>query len=137
MAAGQETAPEAAAALTELCQAYWPPLYPFVRRRGFSVHDAQDLTQGFFVHLLESNAHGQAEPTRGKFRTFLLAMLKNFLTNEWDKQRCIKRGGGYTFSALGADRGRRIAVARRGRLFDAGKVVRPPMGGDHFRARAD
>jgi RNA polymerase sigma-70 factor (ECF subfamily) len=88
------------AALTQLFRDYWSPLYAFVRRRGYATHDAQDLTQGFFAFLLESRAHGQADPRRGKFRSFLLASLKNFLANEWDKQQCLKRGGSYLFNSL-------------------------------------
>jgi DNA-directed RNA polymerase specialized sigma24 family protein len=99
--AEQDGSPEIVqAALTQLCRDYWPPLYAFVRRRGFSPHDAQDLTQGFFAFLLENKGHGHADPRKGKFRSFLLAMLKNFLANEWDKQRRLKRGGGYVFSSL-------------------------------------
>jgi RNA polymerase sigma factor (sigma-70 family) len=87
-------------ALAQLCRDYWHPLYAFVRRRGYSAHDAQDLTQGFFEHLLESKVQGHADRARGKFRSFLLTAFKNFLSNEWDKQQRLKRGGGYTFNSL-------------------------------------
>ena len=86
--------PESAQALEVLCRSYWYPLYAFVRRRGFGVEEAQDLTQEFFVRLLEKKALGSVDPSKGKFRSFLLALLQNFLNNEWDKGRRLKRGGG-------------------------------------------
>jgi RNA polymerase sigma-70 factor (ECF subfamily) len=94
LAAGQGGEPRARAALGELCQTYWYPLYAYVRRRGFSTEDAQDLTQSFFARLLERNTVGSADPQRGRFRAFLLSALKNFLANEWDKVSAQKRGGG-------------------------------------------
>jgi RNA polymerase sigma-70 factor (ECF subfamily) len=84
----------------QLYRDYWPPLYAFARRRGYSSHDAQDLTQGFFVQLLENQGYARANPERGKFRTFLLGALKNFLANEWDKLQRLKRGGGIVFTSL-------------------------------------
>jgi RNA polymerase sigma factor (sigma-70 family) len=87
-------------ALAELCQSYWFPLYAFVRRRGYLAGDAQDLTQAFFAHLLEKEALGRTAPEKGRFRTFLLAALKNFLANEWDKTRALKRGGGLEIISL-------------------------------------
>jgi RNA polymerase sigma-70 factor (ECF subfamily) len=86
--------PEANVALAELCRAYWYPLYAFIRRKGQSPHDAQDLTQAFFARLLEKNYVAQADRERGRFRTFLLTALNHFLTDEWDKTRRLKRGGG-------------------------------------------
>jgi RNA polymerase sigma-70 factor (ECF subfamily) len=83
----------AAAALEELCRKYWPPIYAFVRRRGSKPHEAEDLTQAFFAHLLEHEGIKKAEQAKGKFRTFLLASLTNFLNNEWDKRQTLKRGG--------------------------------------------
>ena len=80
-------------AMTALCQDYWYPLYAFVRRRGYSPHDAQDLTQAFFSTLLDSNAT-TADPARGKFRSYLLGALKHFLANEWHRAQAQKRGGG-------------------------------------------
>lgn len=91
---------EACAALARLCRDYWPPLYVFLRRQGRTRHDAQDLTQEFFARLLESRAHGTADRKKGKFRSFLLTMFKNFLANEWNKQQRLKRGGGYQFTSL-------------------------------------
>jgi RNA polymerase sigma-70 factor (ECF subfamily) len=76
-----------------LCRSYWYPLYAYVRRRGHSVQDAQDLTQEFFARLLEKNYVAAADPARGKFRSFLLAALKHFLANEWRRESSRKRGG--------------------------------------------
>ena len=85
-------------ALAKLCQIYWPPLYAFVRRRGYSPEDAQDLTQGFFARLLENNAVATVTPAKGRFRSFLLASLNNFLAGEWTKAHAKKRGGGQVIS---------------------------------------
>jgi RNA polymerase sigma factor (sigma-70 family) len=82
------------AALAELCETYWYPLYAFVRRKGHSPHDAQDLTQAFFARFLEKKYVEQADRERGRFRTFLLAAFTHFLADEWDKSRRVKRGGG-------------------------------------------
>jgi len=96
LAAGRSQAePEiAGAALAELCQVYWAPLYGFVRSRGHTVHDAQDLTQSFIARLLEKNTLQKFQEQRGRFRSFLLASLKHFLANERDSARAQKRGGG-------------------------------------------
>lgn len=83
-------------ALSRLCQSYWHPLYAYVRRLGYSLHDAQDLTQEFFARLLEKKYLAGADESRGRFRSYLLASLKHFLANEWDKARAQKRGGGQT-----------------------------------------
>jgi RNA polymerase sigma factor (sigma-70 family) len=87
-------------ALARLCQDYWPPLYTFARRRGNSSADAQDLVQGFFAYLLQSRAYAQTDRSRGKFRSFLLASFKNYMTDAWDKTRAIKRGGEHEFVLL-------------------------------------
>jgi DNA-directed RNA polymerase specialized sigma24 family protein len=81
-------------ALAELCRTYWYPLYAYIRRRGTSPPDAEDLTQGFFQRLLEKDYLGDLTPGRGRFRSFLLSALKHFLANEWDRSRARKRGGG-------------------------------------------
>lgn len=81
------------AALQELCQAYWYPLYAFVRRSGHSPQDAEDLTQAFFARLLDKSFLAAADQAKGRFRTFLLVALKRFLANEWDRQHAQKRGG--------------------------------------------
>ena len=81
-------------ALEQLCQTYWPPIYAFLRRSGHQTENAQDLTQGFFIHLLAGERLKNVHPAKGKFRSFLLACLNNYVRNEWDKERSQKRGGG-------------------------------------------
>jgi RNA polymerase sigma-70 factor (ECF subfamily) len=105
LAAGQLSAPDAAQALEKLCAAYWYPLYTWLRCRSHSVHDAQDLTQAFLVHLLDKDRLQKPDPAKGKFRSFLLASLKNFLTNEWDKTQALKRGAQFTFISVDEERG--------------------------------
>ena len=90
----------AGAALAELCQGYWAPLYGFVRSRGHTVHDAQDLTQSFFAYVLEHKVYARANRQKGRFRSFLLASLKNFLADAADRERTIKRGGAQIFLPL-------------------------------------
>ena len=85
-----------AEALNELCAAYWFPVYAFIRRRGYSQEAAEDLCQAFFTRVLEHGTLGEARRERGKFRSFLLASLTNFLSNEWDRSQAQKRGGGVT-----------------------------------------
>src|SRR5207248_3924435 len=89
-------------ALSTLCQRYWPPLYGYLRRCGHSAEDAEDLTQGFFVHLLEKHGLNVADPARGRFRSFLLASLNNFVANEHERQRAQKRGGGHPVVSIDA-----------------------------------
>jgi RNA polymerase sigma-70 factor (ECF subfamily) len=79
--------------LEQLCRGYWYPLYAFVRRRGYNQEDAEDLTQGFFAHLLRKDFLSGVGPEKGRFRSFLLACLKHFLADEWEKARTAKRGG--------------------------------------------
>jgi len=102
LAAGRSPAePQMAeAALAELCRVYWAPLYGFVRSRGHTVHDAQDLTQGFFAYLLEHKVFARANRQKGRFRSFLLASLKNFLADAVDRERTLKRGGAQIFLPL-------------------------------------
>jgi len=90
----------AATALEQLCAKYWYPIYAFVRRRGSGAHEAEDLTQAFFAQLLENDTLKRADRQRGKFRTFLLSVLNNFLNNEWDKRQTIKRGGQHQIISL-------------------------------------
>jgi len=97
LASGQSNSTHARQALEALCQTYWAPTYAFLRRKGHSREDAQDLTQGFFLHLLEKSALGKVNPSKGRFRSFLLVSVKNFLANEWDKANARKRGGGQVF----------------------------------------
>jgi RNA polymerase sigma factor (sigma-70 family) len=98
-AAGSDTR-EASVALSELCQAYWPPLYAYVRRTGYNKEDAQDLTQEFFARLLEKQWLNQADRQRGKFRSFLLSSMNHFLANEWRRSQTAKRGGGKAIVSL-------------------------------------
>jgi RNA polymerase sigma factor (sigma-70 family) len=96
LAAGESQAePEIAqSALAELCQTYWTPVYSFVRCRGYSVHDAQDLTQSFFAYLIEHKIYKRVHPQKGRFRAFMLGSVKNFLSDASDRERTLKRGGG-------------------------------------------
>ena len=103
LTAGQPDTTRAQAALEKLCRTYWYPLYAYVRRRGQSAADAQDLTQAFFARLLERNWVGDADRTRGRFRTFLLTAMSRFLSDEWDKVRAQKRGGGQVHVPLQLD----------------------------------
>jgi RNA polymerase sigma-70 factor (ECF subfamily) len=103
LAAGRSESPQAHDALEKLCQAYWPPIYAFVRRQGHSPHDAQDLTQSFFARLLEKNSFAAADRAKGRFRSFLLGALKHFLANEWDKANAQKRGGGKAVISIDAE----------------------------------
>jgi RNA polymerase sigma factor (sigma-70 family) len=86
--------PTARQALERLCRQYWSPLFNYARSRGCSKEDAEDLIQQFFAHFLGKELFGKADRERGRFRTFLLTALKNFLANEWQKRRAQKRGGG-------------------------------------------
>jgi RNA polymerase sigma factor (sigma-70 family) len=103
LAAGLKSSPNASAALEQLCTSYWYPLYAFVRREGYQQAEAQDLTQGFFATLLQRDDLRHVHPDKGRFRSFLLAALKNYLINEWDKARAQKRGGGQTVLSLDFD----------------------------------
>ena len=100
LAAGRRHTPQADHALEELCRTYWFPLYAYVRRRGYAKADAEDLTQSFFARLLENNKLAGLDSERGRFRAFLLASLKHFLANEWDKSQAQKRGGGAAHLSL-------------------------------------
>ena len=87
-------------ALSDFCEAYWPPLYAFLRRRGHASPEAQDLVQGFFAHLLEQNTLSRADQEKGRLRTFLLGSLQKFLFNEYDRARALKRGGGHRIVSI-------------------------------------
>lgn len=100
LASAQTPGPGAGAAMTDLCRTYWRPLYAYVRRRGYSASDAEDLVQEFFLRFLEQRAVKKADPLRGRFRTFLLHSIQNFLANEWDRSHAVKRGGKIQFIAL-------------------------------------
>jgi RNA polymerase sigma factor (sigma-70 family) len=95
LAAGADVSSSAAGdALAQLCETYWYPLYAFLRSRGHTAEDAQDLTQAFFARVLERRTLASADPARGRFRSFLLASLKNFAANEREREQAQKRGGG-------------------------------------------
>jgi len=116
----------AQAALAELCQTYWTPLYSFVRSRGYSVEDAQDLTQSFFAHLIEHKIYARTERQKGRFRSFLLASLKNFLADAADRERTLKRGGAHVFLPLHEEQAKEAeslfqthsGMSNEDRLFD-------------------
>lgn len=98
--AGRENTTRARAALEKLCQTYWYPIYAYVRRRGHSPEDAKDLTQAFFLRLLEQNSVANADPDLGRFRSFLLGALNHFLITEWKKAHTERRGGGRPILSL-------------------------------------
>ena len=100
LTARRDQSPQATRALEELCQLYWFPLYAYVRRRGHDPHEAEDLTQEFFARLLAKNYLADADREKGKFRSFLLASLKHFLANEWDRVHAQKRGGRHPHISL-------------------------------------
>ena len=99
LAAKEDSSPAAADALAQLCRAYWYPLYAYVRRKGYGVADAQDLTQEFFARFLEKHWLGAVDRRKGKFRSFLLSSLEHFLAKEWVRAHRLKRGGGQTIIA--------------------------------------
>ena len=101
--AGQAPSPSAQEALERLCRTYWFPLYAYVRRQGPMPEDAKDLTQAFFARFLAKNYLADVHPARGKFRSFLLASLKHFLANEWDRVKAEKRGGKCEIISLDGD----------------------------------
>jgi RNA polymerase sigma factor (sigma-70 family) len=100
LAAKDRLCPAGRRALESLCQAYWYPLYAFVRRQGHNPEDAADLTQGFFTRLLEKDWLADVSRTKGRFRSFLLAAMNHFLANEYDKAQARKRGGGCRIVSL-------------------------------------
>lgn len=100
--AGQAGSAESRGALEKLCAAYWPPLYAYARRHGHSPEDAQDLTQEFFSRLLQGGALARADPGKGRFRSFLLTLLKRMLVSEWRREQRQKRGGDAAVFSLDA-----------------------------------
>ena len=102
LAAANQKTPEAAEAMDWLCRTYWYPLYAYVRREGHTPTDAQDLTQEFFARLLARNSLAHVGPGKGKFRSFLLAALRHFLSDDRDRARAVKRGGGAKTISLDA-----------------------------------
>ena len=100
LAAGRDSTAGSRAALSELCELYWRPVYAFARRQGHDVDQAEDLTQAFFARLLEKHVVQAADPQRGRFRSFLLASFKHFVANERDRERAQKRGSGQVMVGL-------------------------------------
>jgi RNA polymerase sigma-70 factor (ECF subfamily) len=100
--AGKSQTPpdEALSALSELCRIYWRPIFLFLRRQGSNPDDAQDLTQGFFAHLIESRAYARADREKGRFRSFMLGALKHFLAHARAREGAQKRGGGIIVGPL-------------------------------------
>ena len=93
LAAQRDSTPQAREALTRLCESYWHPLYSYLRRSGYTADQSQDFTQAFFTRILEKQTLRNADPERGRFRSFLLASLKNFVANEHAREHAKKRGG--------------------------------------------
>jgi RNA polymerase sigma-70 factor (ECF subfamily) len=111
LAAGRDHTPQAQAALESLCQAYWRPLYGYLRRYGCQPQEAEDVVQGFFARLLEKKDLSRVSPERGRFRSFLLASLKHFLANERDRARAARRGGGRSAFSLDVEAAERRYAA--------------------------
>ena len=100
LAAGDSFSPQHEQALSKLCQTYWFPLYAYLRRRGYDRHQAEDWTQAFFAQMIDKRRLSGISPKPGKFRSFLLASLKNFVANEIDRVQAQKRGGSHTILSL-------------------------------------
>jgi RNA polymerase sigma-70 factor (ECF subfamily) len=119
LSAADPSAPQARQALDQLCGAYWHLLYAFVRRQGRDQHEAEDITQAFLAVLIEKNFLTEADPKRGRFRSFLLGALKHFLANDWHHRRRQKRGGGRELLSLD------VQSAEAGYQLDPGTHVTP------------
>jgi RNA polymerase sigma-70 factor (ECF subfamily) len=100
VAAGNSSSERSTVALATLCEAYWYPAYAFIRRQGHDADAARDLTQEFFTRVLEKHYFSAADPSRGRFRAFLLTAIRHFLSNERDRERALKRGGGAQMLSL-------------------------------------
>jgi RNA polymerase sigma factor (sigma-70 family) len=96
----QSQTPGCEKAFAELCRLYWYPFYGFIRHRGYSLEDAENVVQVFFLHLVEHKTFRRVDRSKGRFRSFLLASLQNYLSNEADRVRCLKRGGKAEFVRL-------------------------------------
>jgi len=103
LAAADQSTPQAERALEEICQTYWFPLYAYIRRRDHSPADAEDLTQAFFLQLIENHWIGDADREKGRLRAFLITALKHFLAKEWRKVSAQKRGGGQPLLSIDTD----------------------------------
>src|SRR6266550_8966307 len=130
-------APEAENALAELCKTYWPPIYSFIRRRGYSPADAQDLTQSFFAFFLRTKAYARTDPLHGKFRSFLLASVKNFLSDNWDRDQAIRRGGGFQFVSLDQETAEAFYDAASAPDSTAERLFRIAVGENGHRRRSE
>jgi RNA polymerase sigma factor (sigma-70 family) len=104
-AAGEASSVESRDALASLCETYWYPLYAYIRRKGYQAVEAQDLTQAFFAELLEKERFQLADQERGRFRSFLLASLNNFIANQWRHANAQKRGGGEVMLSIDVEAG--------------------------------
>jgi DNA-directed RNA polymerase specialized sigma24 family protein len=100
LVSAQNQAPGCKEAFADLCRLYWYPLFGFIRRRGYSTEDAEDMVQGFFLHLVEHETLSRVDRSKGKFRSFLLASLQNYLSNEVERAHTLKRGGKAEFVHL-------------------------------------
>jgi RNA polymerase sigma factor (sigma-70 family) len=100
LSAGRADERGSSEALAVLCETYWPPVYAYIRRSGYNSDEAQDLTQEFFTRVIEKHYFADADPVRGRFRSFLLASVRHFLSNERDARQALKRGGALTFVQL-------------------------------------
>ena len=105
LAARRSSSPDYGIALASLCEAYWYPIYVYLRRHGYSIHDAEDHTQGFFAALIEKHGLRQVDPEQGRFRSYLLGALKHYLADARDHTHALKRGGGCTIVSLDAAHG--------------------------------
>ena len=130
LAASDADSPEARAAWTSLCEHYWYPVYAFIRRTGKSDEDARDLAQAFFTRTLEKNVFASARRDRGRFRTFLLTCVRNFLANAHDRDITAKRGGGQVHISIDAPR------PDDSRAFEIADTLTPDDAYEHVWARA-
>ncbi|MHC1769284.1 MAG: RNA polymerase sigma factor [Verrucomicrobiia bacterium] len=138
VAACQGSDSDAQPALEQLCRSYWYPLYAHVRRRGYSREDAEDLTQAFFARLLTHQSLRVADPSRGRFRCFLLAGLNHFLANEWVKARAEKRGGARSHLSFDTAIGEQLYDREGSRELDPEELYERAWALqflDHVRAR--
>jgi RNA polymerase sigma-70 factor (ECF subfamily) len=134
LAARDIQSPRAADALEKLCRAYWRPLYTYVRRQGHGPEEAKHLTQGFFARLLEKNYLAHLRHQEGKFRSFLLTVLNHFLSDQRDKARAKKRGGGQTPIFLDALLRGGTLPGRASQRGVCGNPVRKTLGPDRSRS---
>ena len=121
---------EAREALSSLCQAYWYPIYAYIRHRGHTPEQAQDLTQEFFAYILEHDLIAMADPTRGRFRSFLRTVCARQLTDHRDRRNAAKRGGGRSPLSIDTLRRRAPVRARASPRVDRGADLRQDVGPD-------